>query len=803
MVVTVSLCARPGAARADKTWCIGGFDFDPTGSGSSSDHGCYWEGKKRGLASSDWHWHDHWFMTKDGKSCYSCWDEWDDTCETDAPKEGWRVISPAECRDIGPARKTKATFKDPTHKYDPPEDPIVIKKRSIPDILGNGAETDTGQKTIPPPPPPPAPPPPLPRDDQQGTTPSPAIDTGSVAQPTKPTPDKTPAVKPTKPAPRVKRHVYLKLDVSPGPYAVNDPITVTGFAYTDAGRRRVLGGAIGVYQNGQPVAGPDGKPLRIKTKDTPRGGATATFSIPTGGKLTLRFAPEGVQRSGRETLLGPQAPGEATIDVGQCRLRGVVTGPTDGELIAATEKSTITLHGRFDTLSGSASTDLGGASPLFGVEIGGVATKVPATLEGNEYVGKLELEPPDGQTDDLVVRMLGEGGQNDVCPGAPIAARVTRLGVGLEIATHGNCYVDRPCQLEARFVLPTGSSRSVAEKFAGAGDLAVTAFENATQVATLSPTQPGNPETTFTGTYTPTHEGVVHLRGLARSATVGNEVEARAEADIREPIVLTLPSTLDLGTVAAGSAWPAGCQILDFTKSRGVTRQSFELVSTSPSGCDPVPALESSGLGVPLPEGLSVEMQYNTRKLRICLAEVPRCASESPEPIQLTIKPENPDFADQAATVAIIWKVSGRNFLACHWWWIAVFGGGAFFLFVGFGFIKPSNFSPHDSIKMASDRKKLARAVGRRLRELPGGRSGWYRSAATGLRDDGSATNKLRLAAVVIKAHKGDIYLVSRGGLERVNPGTKKLEPVDTGKDGIPASKGVVYNVGSLYFQLG
>ena len=75
-------------------------------------------------------------------------------------------------------------------------------------------------------------------------------------------------------------------------------------------------------------------------------------------------------------------------------------------------------------------------------------------------------------------------------------------------------------------------------------------------------------------------------------------------------------------------------------------------------------------------------------------------------------------------------------------------------------------------------------------------------SATTGLREDGSATNKLGTASVILRARKGEVILDCRGGLTRVNPQSKKLEPVDTGKDGHIASKNIVYNVGSLFFQL-
>ena len=155
-----------------------------------------------------------------------------------------------------------------------------------------------------------------------------------------------------------------------------------------------------------------------------------------------------------------------------------------------------------------------------------------------------------------------------------------------------------------------------------------------------------------------------------------------------------------------------------------------------------------------------------------------------------------------AAPDSLTWKVEGRSFLACHWWWIAAAFGGIGLLFIGYGFVKPYDFAAHDAIKMAGDRAKLLRAVGRRLRELPGGRSGWYRNAATGLREDGSATRKLGQAAVVLEARKGDVLLRSRGGLQRVHPQSKKLEPFETGKDGALASKGVSYVVGDLHFMI-
>lgn len=792
-----------GHGRADDTWCVGGFTFDPKDGGKDHEHGCYAEGKNRGVPS--WHWHNGMFVTKDGKTCYSCWDQVDNTCESHAPGEGWKAISASQCATMDRAKKRDVEFVDPRGQYKPKEDPMEVKKLSLEDMLGTTA------------PPPKAPekraPPPIPvpvADDPIIFTPPPLEPAQSsplppILQP-KPPPAKPEPGKPPPPRPKpsaTPQQVYLNLRVSAGPYAVNDPITATGTAYTAGGRRPVNGGVIAVYQNGQPLIGPDGQPVRFVAQRTATGQAAATFSIPAGGNLTLRFVPDEVEALKSEKLIMPDAPADLDITVASCRLRGDVLSPTDGELVAAADKSKVRLRGQFMTTAGSASSDLGGAAPFFEVDVGGVGQKVPATADGSDYVGEVEVDPPRGATGDMTVRLYGDGGQNDVCPGKPASARLTRLGVALALEAVKNCYVDRPCEMEARFVLPQGDARAAAEAFASAPDLVMELFENATKVATLTPSQPGNPETVFTGTFTPRIDGTIDMRARAASVADQREVQELLKLVIKQPIVLALPPLMDLGTIAAGSAWPAGCQILDFSTSRGVIEQGFQLVATEPEGCDSTPALASGGLGHPLPGGPEIFVEFGTQQVQICLAEVPRCSSENPKPIVLTVKPKNPDFADQVATLQIKWRVEGRNFLACHWWWIAAVAGGLFLLFLGYGFVKPYNFSPHDTIRLASERKQLNRAVGRRLRELPGGRSGWYRSASTGIRDDGSATDKPKLAAVLIRAHKGEVYLESRGALERVHPGTKKLEPLDTGDDGVPAAKGVVYRVGNLYFQIG
>lgn len=175
-----------------------------------------------------------------------------------------------------------------------------------------------------------------------------------------------------------------------------------------------------------------------------------------------------------------------------------------------------------------------------------------------------------------------------------------------------------------------------------------------------------------------------------------------------------------------------------------------------------------------------------------------------PDPAVLTVTASSPDFPDQKATIDITWKVTGRNLLACWWWLVAAIGGGLFVIFLGYGFVRPFRFAIDDQVQLASKREQLSRAVGRRLRELPGGRPGWYRSAAVGLLENGQATTKVDQAVVQLHARKGEVIIRSRGGLERVSPQTKKLEPVPEAatKDGHNASKNTVYAAGNLFFQI-
>jgi hypothetical protein len=320
----------------------------------------------------------------------------------------------------------------------------------------------------------------------------------------------------------------------------------------------------------------------------------------------------------------------------------------------------------------------------------------------------------------------------------------------------------------------------------------------------LSTTNVGNVDAEWKGVITPGDAGEITFEVTA----VGNngwKVDDQATFKVLEPIELALTGPLDLGTVAAGTPAYKRCVDLSFAGSRGVLYQQFKLTATKPKGCESYPTMFDGDAGYALHEadGVVVEI-LDARTVSICLANVPRCSGESPEPAVLTVQAMSPDFPEQKATLDVKWNVTGRNPLACWWWLIAAIGGSLFVIIVGYGFIRPFRFNVDDQVQLAGKREQLSRAVGRRLRDLPGGRSGWYKSASVGLLENGQATSKVATSIVELHARKGEVIIKSRGGLERVSHQTKKLEPVAEAatKDGHLASKNTVYAAGNLFFQI-
>lgn len=753
-----ALIVSTGDAHAGKTWCVSAFEPGPGyngGSGATTERDpC----SDRCFGGSSWHFHA--FLNKGG-ACFSCWDESDNTCQDLAKDEGYAFISFSSCEGASIA-----------------------------------SYSNDDQGCVPDP------------ATQPQPQPQPQADPGNTAPPVA-VPDVAPAKKPLPipPKPRPTDYEGVIVKVGPGPYAVNTPIAMTGGA-TVAGEpkkiRRVVAGDF-------VVLGPDGAEV-ARFHGKPKGrNVIAQVSIPVGGAVTIRFEPKNIVTASSEKL-ATITPAQQPLTVAGCRVQAALDGPTVGEILVA--DAIAPLRGHFVDAAGqpAAPAALNGAKAIFVVEIAGEEQRLDATLDAAGLAtAAVMIKKPQADVEVVHVRLIADGGQNDVCPSADVEAKTTALGVGIDITPDPRadgkprqCYVDRPCPVTARFRLPADpTARTVGVRFVTSPGLALTSSAGGAGAA-LTADHPGSVDAIWKGTVIPGDAGDVSLVVNAKSSA--GEVTDQTSIDVKEPIELHLAPTLDLGTVAAGSPANAHCVDLSFKTSRGVLYQRFHLTATRPSGCASFPTIfdASKGVGAALYGGGATVEIGDGLSVRLCLAKIPRCAAESPKPAILTVAAVADDFPEQHVEVAVSWQVSGRSLLACWWWLIAIVGGTLFVVVVGYGFVRPWRFAVDDQVQLAGKREQLARAVGRRLRDLPGGRTGWYRSAAVGLLDNGQATAKLGTALVELHARRGEVIIKCRGGLERVSPQSKKLEPVAEAatKDGHVASKNVVYSAGSLFFQL-
>ncbi|MFO0576210.1 MAG: hypothetical protein U1A78_19580 [Polyangia bacterium] len=755
--------ARPAAAA--ETYCVGGFEIS---GGYRTRDSC------GALGNIHPRWHFHMFVQGPDGKCHACWDENDNTCETtflDQHPE-FRGISKYTCASIGAAPPESAQLR-----------------------LENGMVMN-GPPGAPPPGPPGAPPGGSPGGSPPGAPPG-----GGPGVP----PETYSPPPPPPPPPPVNVQASIAR-VSSGPHGAGDSVQVVT-QVTSGGRARTAQGGEII------VRGPDGKErARVPVRALPGGQVGATVKIPDSavGSLQLEFQPRGISLSPDERLGSVTSP-QFALRVSPCRLRGHILSPGSGEIVMP--QTLIQLGSEVRDKSGARATPAmltSGTKLTFVAErADGRVQKHDGTIDADGKVsGGLWLTPTRADIEEITLRLLGEGGvDGDLCPAAAVTVRLTKRGIGLDIIEpkeDGSCYIGKPCRIVARFKLPTaGAARADAEAWLRTPGLALVAKRNGDPVTVLQPTTLPSGERAYAGTFLPRHAVQTEIEVVARAG--GQELSDRVSINIRDPIVLKLPSELDLGRVPVGSSWRINCKALDFAGSRGVEDQEFLMHLALPPGCKSRLGI-SDAFGRFLPLGADKDGERRLvlgldRSVKICL-EPPRCAGESLAPAILTVKPTSPDFLAEEATVRITWFVPGRGFLLCNLWWLASLGGGLLLVLIVLGFIRPYNFGVDDSVKIATKKEGLSRAVARRLRDLPGGRAGFYRSAATGLREDGSATDRLRTAQLSLHAFRGEILLRSPSGLSRMNPQTRKMDPVEIPKEGYALSRNTVYQVGSLFFQV-
>jgi len=273
--------------------------------------------------------------------------------------------------------------------------------------------------------------------------------------------------------------------------------------------------------------------------------------------------------------------------------------------------------------------------------------------------------------------------------------------------------------------------------------------------------------------------------------------------DVEQPLRLVAPAVLDFGTVGAGTATFAEghCQQLDLSASVGLSENLFSLAYAPPEeGCFAVPVLRGGRPERPRPVSLPLSGYALSDSEEICLL-VPACAGEHVEAAALTVTPQDPRYASQAATVTVRWDVEGRSWLSCNAWWLALLAATLFTLWVIVGIVRPARFPREAAIAIAGSDKGLRRAAPQVLREVRGARSGFYRDARLGVHADGSVSARTRGALLQLRASRTH-GLVLAGPVEMLDRRSRQWRAPEDLAEGHVPSPSVTYRSGDLWFRL-
>ncbi|MSP17131.1 MAG: VWA domain-containing protein [Myxococcales bacterium] len=257
------------------------------------------------------------------------------------------------------------------------------------------------------------------------------------------------------------------------------------------------------------------------------------------------------------------------------------------------------------------------------------------------------------------------------------------------------------------------------------------------------------------------------------------------------PLTLQVrPDPVDFGTWSGAREPTRRCADLDLTGSVNADRIPLEAVA------------EGLPDGVALVAPTPLEVRSGTT--RVCVESRGCCKDAVAGPdSRIVLRGRDPHYHDGAARVQVALRVEATTFLTCWWRVLAAIAGGLLFLFVVIGFLRPRDFDREQVLRLAKTETALARASARRLRELPGGRRGFYRDARVALDGTGNAVYDPRGAAVVIRATRGDFVVTARATIEQKDPRTRKWEPVTPTEGSYMLRREIAYRCGEFCFRIG
>ena len=584
--------------------------------------------------------------------------------------------------------------------------------------------------------------------------------------------------------------------IAAGPHATGDTVAVSGSVRDSAGRVRPITG--GRFE----LTAADGSKTTFVGSRRADGTVGVDVKLPNSKSVAVRFVPDPVTLSPNERM-GAAVSDASSVQVATCEYRARITAPVSGASLASGVPARLlaTLWNADDTSPVSVPPQ---AALVFSVvPQGAAAESLPAgsTLQTT-------WTPPLAPTPRSVsISASGSAGIQTICPSAAIAATFSELGLGFAHDLPTRCYTGMDCTGDIRLVRPEPGSASSARVGALLGDPAtqVVLSDNRTEVWR------GSPIAGDAYRFSRTYQGLgAHSIKLTVVGADGTAVEMPDhQITVRPPLRVVVPAELDLGIHVAGAHWTTACTKLDMSASQAADEHEWELSAVGVDGCVAQPGIgQANSAGrpefLPLAGGVTQPaFDPFRREFQICLT-LPSCAADSaPAGAKLVLRPLTKEFADQKREVSLRWAVKGRSWVDCHAWWLwpTLLTSGLLLLVAGF--VRPARFPPGATIRIAGTEAGIRRAAVMELRGITGSRSGFFRDARLGVHLDGNVSGNVRGAPVTVRAtrHRG-VVMVGGGGVEVLDPGSRKWKPVEDLAVGHTPSTRSLYRVGSTHFQV-
>lgn len=304
----------------------------------------------------------------------------------------------------------------------------------------------------------------------------------------------------------------------------------------------------------------------------------------------------------------------------------------------------------------------------------------------------------------------------------------------------------------------------------------------------------------FRGRVTATQPGELDLRLVFENRWMHLQTESDLLVEGFLPLTLRVqPSPLDLGDWQGSHERIERCVSVDLSGSENATLVPLEVAA------EILPQDYAIGVEAPqrLPGDRLVQLPLGTTHFNFCISS-PKCCSELDERgVRITLRGQDPHYHGAALPLPLRFHVDEAGWLRC---WLVVLllaGGMLLALFVLYGFIRPNSFEGMARIKLSGSERGLARAPARPLRELPGGKSGFYRNATVAFDVSGAPRGPRKAAVLRVEAAGGgEIRLAGSRGVERKNPRTRRWEDLDLGAGLVFLRRRVVYRVGELLFRI-